>query len=212
MHEPAQIQTGKQLYKQLLGDIGSQKIFFLLKGPTVQTCLDTAENLEELGYYLTALDFRIKGVKEKLKKLKRQGKRNFGVFGVATGRDARVAVNAGARFIFSPHIDRQVIRRCRKEKIFHSTGALTPSEIHQCNELRTDSVSIYGCGLFKEAEWISFLKENYPDTRFIPAGEMGTEKITTFLELGAFAVAKMMDTGDPVFVKNTIEEISKISY
>lgn len=199
--------SNKQIYDETVSKISSQRLIFLLTGSSLKDCTHAAENIREHGFDLIALDFRIAGVRVELKRLKRKNERNFGVFRVFTGKQARIAINAGARFVFSTHSDKQIIRRCRKGRVFHSAGALTPNEIHNCNELGADSISIYPCKLFKGIELVQFLKCSYPETNLIPTDDFESWEISQYLSVDPYAVAIILDTEKGHSIDNMIGEI-----
>lgn len=197
----------KQIHSDTVESISSQKIVFIVTGSSVQTCFRTAEEITAHGFKNIALDFRVPGVKDQLKKLKKKNRNIYGVFGVSNGRGARIAVNSGARFIFSIHSDKQIIRKCRKEKVFHSAGALTPNEIHACDELKADSILVYPCKLFNGHEWIRFLVESYPGIKIIPADDFESWEISSYMAAKPFALAKIIDTEKHTDTENLIKEI-----
>jgi len=200
----------KEIYNDLLNTITTQKLIFLISGNSISDCIDLSNNITKQGYDNIGLDFRVPGLKETLKKYKRKGLKNFGVFNICTKKDARIAINSGARFIFTPHIEKGIIRRCRKEKLFNSAGALTPYEINLCNELICDSVSIYPSKLFGGLEWFGFLKRTYPSTRFIPTDSFDSGLILEYLRLEPFAVADIIDLKQNGNFDETLKNLEKL--
>lgn len=200
----------RKIYDELVNTIHTQKIIFLISGGSVSDCIDLTARIKELGYDITGLDFRIPGLKETLKKYKRKGLKNFGVFNILSSKDARIAINSGARFIFSPHMHKGVVRRCRKEKIFHSPGALTPYEVNLCKELKSDTVSIYPSRLFGGTALFNFLKKNYPETGFIPADSFDSAQILEYFRLEAYAVANIIDLNDITDIGETLKDLEKL--
>ncbi len=186
-------ESSKEIYKQVSESIVNEKIIILLTGNSLQTVLEVGHNAREKGLKLVGIDFRIPGVKDSLKSLKRQGQKNLGVFFVTTKKEARTAINAGAMFIFSPHSDKGIIRRCRKEKVFHAGGALTPTEVFNTNDLGADSVSLFPCGRMGGLSWFEFLKGTFPEIRLIPTDVMPPYDVRQYLAAGAYAVAPVID-------------------
>ena len=183
-------ESSKEIYKQVSESIVKEKIFILLTGNSLQTVLEAGRHAREKGLSLVGIDFRIPGVKDTLK---RQGQRNFGVFSIITKKEARIAINAGSMFIFSPHSDKGIIRRCRKEKVFLAGGALTPTEVFNTDDLGADSVSIFPCGRMGGLSWFEFLKGTFPKIRLIPTDVMTPYDVRQYLGAGAYAVAPVID-------------------
>ncbi|HWP91413.1 MAG TPA: bifunctional 4-hydroxy-2-oxoglutarate aldolase/2-dehydro-3-deoxy-phosphogluconate aldolase [Thermodesulfobacteriota bacterium] len=186
-------ESSKEIYKQVSESIVKEKIIILLTGNSLHSVLEVGHNAREKGLKLVGIDFRIPGVKDSLKSLKRQGQKNFGVFFVTTKKETRIAINAGAMFIFSPHSDKGIIRRCRKEKVFHAGGALTPTEVFNTNDLGADSVSIFPCGRMGGLSWFIFLKNIFPRAKLIPTDTMNPFEAGQYIKAGAYAVAPVID-------------------
>ncbi len=185
--------TSKEIYKQTVELIEREKIFFLFTGDSIKPLIEASEYLWENDFNLVGIDFRIPGVKDLLKSIKRKGQRNLGVFSISTRKEARIAINAGALFIFSTHVDKGIIRRCKKESLFHAIGALSPTEIFNAYELGADAVSIYPSGPMGGLSWLIFLRETFPKVKLIPTDKMSPYEASQYLAAGAYAVAPIID-------------------
>lgn len=200
--------TSKEIYKQTIELIEREKIFFLFTGGSIKPLIEASEYLWENGFNLIGIDFRIAGVKALLKSVKRKGKRNLGVFSISTRKEARIAINAGALFIFSTHLDRGIIRRCNKESLFHAIGALTPTEISNAYDLGANLVSIYPCEQMGGLSWFMFLREIFPKVKFVPTDKMSSYEASQYLKAGAYAVAPIIDLERIKEPKELIREFS----
>jgi 2-dehydro-3-deoxyphosphogluconate aldolase/(4S)-4-hydroxy-2-oxoglutarate aldolase len=186
-------ESSKEIYKQVSESIAKEKIIILLTGNSLHSVLEVGRYAREKGLRLVGIDFLIPGVKDSLKSLKRQGQKNFGVFSITTKKEARIAINAGAMFIFSSHSDKGIIRRCRKEKVYHSAGSLTPTEVFNAYNLGADSVSLFPCGRMGGLSWFIFLKNIFPKTKLIPTDIISPFEASQYIEAGAYAVAPVID-------------------
>ena len=200
--------TSKKIYKQIVELIEREKIFFLFTGDSIKPLIEASEYLWENGFNLIGIDFRIPGVKDLLKSIKRKGQRNLGVFSISTRKEARIAINAGALFIFSTHLDRGIIRRCNKESLFHATGALTPTEIFNAYNLGANLVSIYPCEQMGGLSWFMFLRKIFPKVKFVPTDIMSPYEASQYLKAGAYAVAPIIDLDKVQEPKELIREFS----
>ncbi|HXG30249.1 MAG TPA: hypothetical protein VNK81_01270, partial [Thermodesulfobacteriota bacterium] len=104
--EPAEGSSSKEIQKRIVERIEKERIIILLTGRTAQSVIEAYMHLRENGLNLVGVDFRIQGIKDRLKSFKKKGQRNLGVFSISTKKEARVAINAGAVFLFSTHVDR----------------------------------------------------------------------------------------------------------
>ena len=200
--------TSKEIYKQTVKLIEREKIFFLFTGDSFKPLIEASEYLWENGFNLIGIDFRIPGIKNLLKSVKRKGQRNLGVFSISPRKDARIAINAGASFLFSTHLDRGIIRRCRKEGLFHAIGAITPTEIFNAYDLGADAVSIFPSGQIGGLSWLIFLRENFPMVKFVPTDTMSPYEAGQYLKAGAYAVAPIIYLDKVKEPKELIREFS----
>ena len=189
----AEESSSKEIYKGIIEHIEKEKIILLLTGNSITSVMDASRYAKENGFNLIGIDFRIPGIKDLLKSLKKKGRRNLGVFSISTKKEARIAINAGAAFVFSTHVDKGIIRRCKKEKIFQGGGSLTPTEVFSTYDLGADSVSLFPCGQMGGLSWFVFLRGIFPRIKLIPTDIMSTLEAAQYLKAGAYAVAPIID-------------------
>ena len=183
----------KEIHKRVLQLIEKEKIIFLLTGKSTQSVLGASKQIQESGFNLIGIDFQIPGVKDFLKSLKRRGQRDFGVFSVSTPKEARTAINAGAVFVFSTHVEKGIVKRCRKENTFHSIGALTPTEVFSAFDLKAGTVSLFPCGKMGGQDWFLFLRKILPRVKLIPTDWMSPFEAGQYLQSGSYAAAPIID-------------------
>jgi 2-dehydro-3-deoxyphosphogluconate aldolase/(4S)-4-hydroxy-2-oxoglutarate aldolase len=198
-----------ELHKETVQRIERQRVIPLLTGTSAEDLFNAAEGISETSGCLIGVDFKVQGVKDRLKSMRRKGERGFGVFSVRTAREARMAVSSGALFVFSPYLDRSIVRKCKTEKVFHAPGALTPNEVLSCATLRADAVSVFPCSAMGGVEWINRLKEIFPAVKFIPTDAMTADDVRSYLDAGAYAVAPIIETEDTDKTARFLEEILK---
>ena len=191
----AEESSSKEIYEQTIERIEKEKIILLFAGNSLASVLQASQYARENGFNSIGIDFKIPGVKDFLKSLKRTGQRNLGVFSVSTKKEARIAINAGAVFIFSTHVDKGIIRRCKKEKVFLAVGSLTPTEVFDAYDLGADSASLFPSGKMGGLSWLEFLKGIFPMIKVIPTDVMSPIQAAQYLEAGAHAVAPIINLG-----------------
>lgn len=182
-------------YKKTIELIEAQRVFILLTGESVERVFDVLQLLREKEHLLVSIDFKIPGVKDKLKTLRRKGERCPGVYSVSTARDARTAINSGAEFVFTTHVDKGISKKCRREKIFHAAGALTPKEAYEAHNYGADALSLFPCSAMGGLNWLLRLKDMYPGFKLIPTDVMTPGEAQEYLKAGSYAVAPIIDTG-----------------
>ena len=112
------------------------------------------------------------------------------LIGSGTVRDvdqARQALDAGAQFLISPHLDLEIVSFARTNEILHIPGVFTATE--------AQSAFKAGCRLLKlfpmEAAGPAYLKSlraPLNDIDFIPTGGVSLENIVDYRRAGAVAV------------------------
>jgi 2-dehydro-3-deoxyphosphogluconate aldolase/(4S)-4-hydroxy-2-oxoglutarate aldolase len=198
--------SSKETYEQTIQSIEKQRIILLLTGDTCASVREASQYARETGFSLIGIDFKIPGVKDLLKSLKRSGQQNLGVFSISTKKEARIAINAGAVFIFSTHVDKGIIRRCNKERRFQATASLTPTEVFSAYDLGADSASLFPCGQMGGLTWVEFLKDIFPMIKVIPTDIMSPIEAAQYLESGAHAVAPIINLARVKEPRNLIRE------
>lgn len=197
-------------YKKILELIERERIIILLTGESSAEVFKAFREIKKKGPIPICVDFKIPGVIERLKALKRKGLSCPGVYSISTAKDARQAINAGAEFIFTKHLDKGVTKKCRHEKIFHAAGALTPKEVYEANELGADAVSIYPCSTMGGVSWLSKLIEMYPGIKLIATDIMTVEIAREYLKAGAHAVAPILDIHNAGEARSLIESFTDL--
>lgn len=181
--------------KKVLETIERQRVIPLLTGTSRELIFQTAELIRGKSNCLIGIDFKAPGIKDRLKTLKKKGETGFGVFSVSSAREARTAVNAGGVFLFSTHLDKGIVKKCKRETVFHAPGSLTPTEVYNSYELRPDAVSVFPCSAMGGVNWLMRLREMFPGVKFIPTDRMTPDEAERYLQSGSYAVAPIIDTG-----------------
>ena len=112
---------------------------------------------------------------------------------------ARDAVDAGARFILSPHLDEAVITATLQAGAVSIPGAFTPTEIVAAYRLGAHIVKVFpasaGPAYFKD------LRGPLPHIPLMPTGGVNLSNIAAFGEAGAVAYgvgSALVNTAEPL--------------
>jgi 2-dehydro-3-deoxyphosphogluconate aldolase / (4S)-4-hydroxy-2-oxoglutarate aldolase len=113
----------------------------------------------------------------------------------------RSALDAGATFIVTPVLIKEVTGYCVKNKIPVFPGALTPQEIYDAWQsgaamVKVFPAKVFGPGYFKE------LKGPFNDIELLACGGITVENMRSYFENGASAVS----FGASVFKKELLEK------
>jgi 2-dehydro-3-deoxyphosphogluconate aldolase/(4S)-4-hydroxy-2-oxoglutarate aldolase len=106
---------------------------------------------------------------------------------VLTEQQVCDAQNAGASFIISPNVSKEVITKTKELGMVSIPGAMTPSEVVAAHGFGADIVKLFPAGMFG----VSYLKAVRGPLRHIPmmaVGGINPDNIAEFLEAGACGV------------------------
>ncbi len=114
---------------------------------------------------------------------------------VLTPDQAAAAVQAGARFVVSPHLDERVLDAAEELGVPALPGVFTPTEVaramRRCSLVKLFPASLGGPAL------LSALRGPFPDLAAIPTGGVDTANLGDWLAAGAIAVGAGADLCRP---------------
>lgn len=92
------------------------------------------------------------------------------------------AVEAGAKFIVSPGLSEEVVKKCQELVVICLPGCVTASEIMKAKSLGIGVVKFFPAQTSGGIKAIKALAAPFGDMKFIPTGGINTENIGTYLE------------------------------
>jgi len=113
------------------------------------------------------------------------------VIGAGTVLDAetaRMAAAAGAQFVVSPTLNRDMITLCRRYGVVSIPGACTPTEILSAWESGADLVKVFPASV-GGPDYIRAIRAPLPQVRLCPVGGVDLDNAAAYLKAGAAAVA-----------------------
>lgn len=106
---------------------------------------------------------------------------------VTTLDQASAAVDAGATFLVSPHLDEELLAWARSRAVPFIPGVFTPSEIHRALESGAPAVKLFPAAV-GGPDLLKALLGPYPELAVIPTGGVDDTNARAYLEAGAVAV------------------------
>lgn len=148
-----------------------------------------AESLVDGG--VTALEVTVDtpGAFEAIARLSKSCK-DRAVVGAGTvidGESARLAIQSGADFIFSPSLHQEVIRTALRYGKVAVPGVLTPTEMITAIEWGADMVKVFPAASFG-VKYIKDIKAPFPHIPIVPTGGVTLDNVTSFIGAGVAAV------------------------
>lgn len=122
---------------------------------------------------------------------------------------AKRAVDAGARFIVSPHTDTELIAWCALNGVPCYPGALSPTEIHAAWAAGASAVKLFpaaavGTGYLKQ------IAGPFPDIPFVPTGGVSAATAGDWIAAGAVAVGMggwLIGDGEPAGITERSRQV-----
>ena len=100
---------------------------------------------------------------------------------------ARSAIQAGAKFIFSPTVNIETIKMTKRYGVISIPGALTPTEILTAYENGADIVKVFPANVFGPG-YLKSVNAPLPQIPLMPTGGIELSNIKEYLNAGAVAV------------------------
>jgi len=153
--------------------------------------LHDAKDAEPLGRALIAgglpvaeVTFRTAAAVESIRAMSAIEGLIVGAGTVLTPAQVEQAVEAGASFIVSPGLRRDVVFAAQTAGIPVLPGAVTPSEIMAAQELGLDTVKFFPANVYGGAAAIKALSAPFGSMRFVPTGGVSVSNLFDYLSLG----------------------------
>src|SRR5690625_4370460 len=106
---------------------------------------------------------------------------------VLNGEDVSRTIDAGASFVVSPIVKKEIIETAINNETAVMCGALTPTEIQKAWELGTDVVKVFPADLFGP-NYLKSVRAPLPHLRLMPTRGVSLTNGGEWLDAGAFAV------------------------
>jgi 2-dehydro-3-deoxyphosphogluconate aldolase / (4S)-4-hydroxy-2-oxoglutarate aldolase len=107
---------------------------------------------------------------------------------ILTTTQWREAVSCGAKFIFSPHVDVELIAKSRSLNIPMISGAFSPTEIVTAWQAGAASVKVFPIQCLGGADYIRALQNPLGQIPLIPTGGVNLQNAKDLIAAGAVAV------------------------
>ena len=137
---------------------------------------------------------------------------------------AKEAIKAGACFIVSPHLDKEIVAYCVKNDIIVCSGVYTPTEVNRALQAavkakENDLVNMEDLPLLIKIfpassggpEHIKALKAVFPNVRFIPLGGINAKNLVDYIKAGAWAIGGTWICKKELINKGEMAKISELT-
>lgn len=173
------------------------RVIFVIRGTSADEALTTAHRLATLGARALELTYTIPDALEALRALTGDQPETFvGMGTVIDESQARLALEAGARFLVSPGLDLPALRFARARDCPMLPGVQTPTEVMAALAAGAEAVKLFPARP-AGPDLLRALRGPFPLTRFVPSGGVKTSDADQWFEAGATAVGVSADASRP---------------
>ena len=150
------------------------------------TDLSCLERLEEIlvknEVRFIEVTFRSDLALDAIRKLAQSGELIVGAGTVRTLKEAKDAVENGAKFIVSPAIVPDVIEYCIGQDIPVFPGTATPGDIQRATEYGIKVVKFFPADIYGGLKAINALSGPFYDVKFLPTGGINADNFMDYVE------------------------------
>jgi 2-dehydro-3-deoxyphosphogluconate aldolase/(4S)-4-hydroxy-2-oxoglutarate aldolase len=169
-----------------ISDLG---LLAVIRGPSLELTLKMVEALVAGGVHGIEITFTTPQAGEVVRILNETygSQILLGMGTLTTIEHVEQAMEAGARFVVSPHCEESLTQAMIATDLVTMIGAFTPSEIMKAHRLGSDIVKLYPGSLGTPA-YLKSLRDPFPDIPIMPTGGVSVENVKEWFAAGAFAV------------------------
>lgn len=170
-----------------LDHIFKNKIVAIIRGIHPNEVLKIAQALLSGGVTTMEVTLNSSDAFSVIKKLcqEMEDKMLIGAGTVLNEKMAKEALEAGARFIISPIVDKATIRYTKKKGAVSIPGAYTPTEIYKAFSLGGDIIKVFPAS--SNVNYIKEIRGPLPQIPLMPTGGVTLQNIKEFQKAGAVA-------------------------
>lgn len=193
----------------------AQRVFATIRGRTYDQAAATADTLLSAGLTTLEISLTTPFALEAVTTLVREVG-DDAVIGAGTVVDAvsaRMAIDAGARFLLAPNLDEAVLRTGHRYGVPVFPGIATPTEAVRAMELGADALTLYPASSLTP-RWVAELQTILPQAAIIPIGGVTVAAAPEWVAAGAVAVgmgSSLTDGDRPTVTKRLTDLLDRLS-
>ncbi|XP_024928005.2 uncharacterized protein LOC107412837 isoform X5 [Ziziphus jujuba] len=126
----------------------------------------------------------------------------FGAGTVLNVEDAKKATNAGAKFIMSPAMVKDIMDDYQTGEVLYMPGVMTPTEILCAHDAGAKIVKVYPVSALGGIKYISALKKPFSHISMVASQGITIDSVGEYIALGASSVV----LSDAIFNKEALRQ------
>lgn len=175
--------------KAVLNKIQELGLLAVIRGPSPELTISMVEALVAGGVYGIEITYSTPDAPQVVETLARKFEDRI-LLGMGTLTEvehAEQAIEAGAKFLVSPHCEKTLAEAMVATGVPVMIGALTPSEVMQAYRFGSDVVKVFPGSLVGPG-YIKALRGPYPYIPMMPTGGVSVDNVAQWFAAGVFAV------------------------
>ncbi len=176
--------------QEILSKIKAGGLVAVVRADSAEQAVKITEACIAGGVAAIEVTFTVPGAAELIKDLSKKYNSGEIIIGAGTVLDpetARTAILAGAQYVVSPYLNKEVVALCNRYQVASMPGAMTIKEVVECMECGADIVKIFPGELFGPSI-IKAIKGPIPYAPLMPTGGVSLENVGEWIKAGAQAV------------------------
>lgn len=186
-------------------EIQKYKVVPVVVANTLEQGRNIIEGLVEGGLPIAEITFRTSCAAELIKESSIKYPTALIGAGTVINREQCIqAIEAGAKFIVSPGLSKDVADECKKQGIIYLPGVVTPTEVIEGISLGLEYLKFFPASNYGGVKTIKALCSAFPSVKFMPTGGIDENNILEYLSF-----EKIFACGGSFMVKGSKEDIIK---
>ncbi|MBE7038974.1 MAG: bifunctional 4-hydroxy-2-oxoglutarate aldolase/2-dehydro-3-deoxy-phosphogluconate aldolase [Ruminococcaceae bacterium] len=204
--------------KRTIEKIESEKIIAIVRNVQKDKLIKLCRALYDGGIHLLECTYDASGIttdvetanKIKLITSEFGEKMTVGAGTVLTEEQVELTKEAGGKFIISPDVNRDVIKKTKLESLVSIPGALTPSEITSAIRYGADFIKLFPVNAVGGIDYIKAVSAPLSNVKFLAVGGVNENNIASYIKAGFWGVGigngivntKMIENDDYIGITN----------
>ncbi|MCU7558264.1 bifunctional 2-keto-4-hydroxyglutarate aldolase/2-keto-3-deoxy-6-phosphogluconate aldolase [Macrococcus capreoli] len=195
----------------ILNQLHQNYLVAVIRGKSEQDAIDMIEQIIKGGIYNIEITFTTPNAASVIQYFNQKEDQRL-LIGAGTVMDtttASIAIQSGAKYIVSPHFDKEIATICNLNAIPYLPGCGSVTEIVQALKTGADVVKLFPGNLLG-ASFIKDVHGPIPQVELMPSGGVSIENMHEWYNNGAFAIGigsalqkDAKDGKDEIIIENT---------
>ncbi len=175
---------------QIIEAIKKEKLISVIRYKDQEKIKKIVDSIVAGGINLIEITMTVQNAIDIIKKLAIKYKDSNVIIGAGTVVESQIAqdaIDAGAMFIVSPVLNKDIIKICNEHNILVVPGIATPTEAYEALKSGADVLKLFPSNAF-DPSIIKTYKGPFPNIKLMPTGGINLDNINEWIDNGAIAV------------------------